>query len=142
MKTAVKTATKAPTGRRNEPLLKDIRLLGRVLGDVIREQEGREAFDLIERIRQLAVAYRARKDDQAGKDMDRLLKNLSADQSVSVIRAFSYFSHLANLAEDRHQVRQASQLPAQTAPEGSLEAAFKRLSDEGVRNDRGATNGA
>ncbi|MFY9476723.1 MAG: phosphoenolpyruvate carboxylase [Aquabacterium sp.] len=135
VKTAIKTASKAPSGRRNEPLLKDIRLLGRVLGDVIREQEGREAFDLIERIRQLAVAYRARKDDQAGKDMDRLLKNLSADQSVSVIRAFSYFSHLANLAEDRHQVRQAAQLPAKTAPEGSLEAAFKRLSDEGVRND-------
>ena len=134
-RTAIKAATKAPSGRRNEPLLKDIRLLGRVLGDVIREQEGREAFDLIERIRQLAVAYRARKDDQAGKDMDRLLKNLSADQSVSVIRAFSYFSHLANLAEDRHQVRQAAQLPAKTAPEGSLEAAFKRLSDEGVRND-------
>ena len=134
-KKSVKPVTKAPSGRRNEPLLKDIRLLGRILGDVIREQEGREAYDLIERIRQLAVAYRSRKDDQAGKDMDRLLKNLSADQSVSVIRAFSYFSHLANLAEDRHQVRQAAQLPAKTAPEGSLEAAFKRLSDEGVRND-------
>ena len=134
-KAAIATGTKAPTGRRNEPLLKDIRLLGRVLGDVIREQEGREAYELIERIRQMAVAYRARKDDQAGKDMDRLLKNLSADQSVSVIRAFSYFSHLANLAEDRHQVRQAAQLPAKTAVEGSLEAAFKRLSEEGVRND-------
>ena len=134
-KRAISAATKAASGRRNEPLLKDIRLLGRILGDVIREQEGREAYELIERIRQLAVAYRARKDDQAGKDMDRLLKNLSADQSVSVIRAFSYFSHLANLAEDRHQVRRAAQLPAKTAPEGSLEAAFKRLSDEGVRND-------
>jgi phosphoenolpyruvate carboxylase len=37
--------------------------------------------------------------------LDRLLKNLSADQTVSVIRAFSYFSHLANIAEDRHHVR-------------------------------------
>jgi len=132
--------TKAPANtkpsspaQRNEPLLKDIRLLGRILGDVIREQEGKEAFDLIERIRQLAVAYRSKRDDNAGKALDKLLKNLSADQSVSVIRAFSYFSHLANLAEDRHQVRLVN---AQTkAMPGSLAASFQRLSAQGVRAD-------
>ncbi len=128
------TPARQPSARRNEPLLRDIRLLGRILGDVIREQEGREAYDLIERIRQLAVAYRAKRDDKAGKDLDRLLKNLSADQSVSVIRAFSYFSHLANLAEDRHQIRRAAQQPPGTA-EGSLEASFQRLSKEGIRAD-------
>ncbi len=89
----------------NAPLMEDIRLLGRILGDVIREQEGREAFELIERVRQLSVAYRLKRDAAAGKALDRLLKNLSVDQTVSVIRAFSYFSHLANIAEDRHQVR-------------------------------------
>jgi phosphoenolpyruvate carboxylase len=50
------------------------------------------------------VAYRL-KNAQAGRALDRLLKNLTADQTVSVIRAFSYFSHLANLAEDRHHLR-------------------------------------
>jgi phosphoenolpyruvate carboxylase len=90
---------------KNRPLVEDIRLLGRILGDVIREQEGREAFDLVERVRQLSVAYRLKRDAGAGRSLDRLLKNLSNDQTVSVIRAFSYFSHLANLAEDRHHVR-------------------------------------
>ena len=75
------------------------------LGDVIREQEGKAAYELIERVRQLSVAYRLKKDASAGRVLDRLLKNLSADQTVSVIRAFSYFSHLANIAEDRHNVR-------------------------------------
>jgi phosphoenolpyruvate carboxylase len=90
---------------KNRPLVEDIRLLGRILGDVIREQEGKEAFELIERMRQLSVAYRLKADASAGRVLDRLLKNLSADQTVTVIRAFSYFSHLANIAEDRHHVR-------------------------------------
>ena len=90
---------------KNRPLVEDARSRGRLLGDVIREQEGREAYDLIERIRQLSVAYRLKADASAGRVLDRLLKNLTADQTVTVIRAFSYFSHLANIAEDRHHVR-------------------------------------
>ena len=60
---------------------------------------------MIERVRQLSVAYRLKNDANAGRSLDRLLKNLSGEQTVSVIRAFSYFSHLANIAEDRHHVR-------------------------------------
>ena len=90
---------------KNRPLVDDIRLLGRILGEVILEQEGRAGFDLVERVRQLSVAYRLKRDAQAGRALDRLLKGLSGDQTVSVIRAFSYFSHLANIAEDRHHVR-------------------------------------
>jgi phosphoenolpyruvate carboxylase len=81
---------------KNRPLMEDIRLLGRILGDTIREQEGKEAFELVERVRKLSVAYRLKRDTQAGRALDRLLKNLSGDQTVSVIRAFSYFSHLAD----------------------------------------------
>jgi len=91
--------------QKNKPLVEDIRLLGRILGDVIREQEGVAAFELVERVRQLSVAYRLKDDAGAGRALDRLLKGLSIDQTVSVIRAFSYFSHLANIAEDRHHVR-------------------------------------
>jgi phosphoenolpyruvate carboxylase len=102
---AVKLADAGDAAAKNRALMDDIRLLGRLLGDVIREQEGKEAFELIERVRQLSVGYRLKKDASAGRVLDRLLKNLSADQTVSVIRAFSYFSHLANIAEDRHHVR-------------------------------------
>ena len=113
---------------KNKPLVEDIRLLGRILGDVIREQEGTEAFELIERIRQLSVAYRLKADASAGRVLDRLLKNLSADQTVTVIRAFSYFSHLANIAEDQHHLRRrAVHEAAGHLQDGSLALSFERL---------------
>lgn len=119
---------------KNRPLVDDIRLLGRILGDVIREQEGKEAFELVERVRKLSVAYRLKSDAQAGRALDRLLKNLSSDQTVSVIRAFSYFSHLANIAEDRHHVRRREHHEAQGhLQEGSLALAFERLAQADIR---------
>ncbi len=119
---------------KNRPLVDDIRLLGRILGDVIREQEGKDAFELIERVRQLSVAYRLKSDAQAGRALGRLLKNLSGDQTVSVIRAFSYFSHLANIAEDRHHVRRRDHHERQGhLQEGSLAMSMERLAEAGIR---------
>jgi phosphoenolpyruvate carboxylase len=119
---------------KNKPLVEDIRLLGRILGDVIREQEGKEAFELIERVRQLSVAYRLKKDASAGRVLDRLLKNLSGEQTVSVIRAFSYFSHLANIAEDRHHVRRRLHHEREGhLQEGSLAVSFERLHKADIR---------
>jgi phosphoenolpyruvate carboxylase len=118
----------------DDALIRDIRFLGRILGEVIREQEGREAYELVERIRQLSVAYRLKRDAAAGRQLDRLLKSLTVDQTVSVVRAFSYFSHLANIAEDRQAVRSmTADERAGTARDGSLERAFVRLSDAGIR---------
>jgi phosphoenolpyruvate carboxylase len=119
---------------KNRPLVDDIRLLGRILGDVIREQEGKDAFDLVERVRKLSVAYRLKSDAQAGRALDRLLKNLSGDQTVSVIRAFSYFSHLANIAEDRHHVRRREHHERQGhLQEGSLAMTLERLARADIR---------
>ncbi|WP_171828297.1 phosphoenolpyruvate carboxylase [Kinneretia aquatilis] len=134
-----KSAPPAPTSSRqaadkNLPLMDDIRLLGRILGEVIREQEGREAYELVERIRQLSVAFRHKHDAAAGKSFDKLLKSLSGEQTVSVIRAFSYFSHLANIAEDRHHVRRREvHERAGSLAEGSLAFALERLHEAGVR---------
>ncbi len=125
----------ADAAAKNQPLVDDIRLLGRILGDVIREQEGKQAFELIERVRQLSVAYRLKSDAQAGRALDRLLKNLSGDQTVSVIRAFSYFSHLANIAEDQHHVRRREHHARQGhLQEGSLAMSLERLGRAGVRS--------
>ncbi|WP_298232020.1 phosphoenolpyruvate carboxylase [uncultured Azohydromonas sp.] len=125
---------------KNRPLVEDIRLLGRLLGEVIREHEGSAAYELVERVRQLSVAYRLKNDTSAGKSLDKLLKNLSSDQTVSVIRAFSYFSHLANIAEDRHHVRrrefherQAATQQGHPPHEGSLAASFDKLTAADVR---------
>ncbi|HEX5737291.1 MAG TPA: phosphoenolpyruvate carboxylase [Hydrogenophaga sp.] len=118
---------------KDKPLIEDIRLLGRILGDVIREQEGQAAFELIEQIRQLSVAFRRHADQSADKALKKLLKGLSGDQTVSVIRAFTYFSHLANLAEDRHHIRRrAVHERAGDLQEGSLALTLQRLRKAGI----------
>ena len=115
------------------PLVEDIRLLGRILGDVIREQEGQEAYDQIEVIRKLSVAFRRDADTDADKALKKLLKALSGDRSVSVIRAFTYFSHLANLAEDRHHIRRrAVHERVGDTQEGSIEVAVARCRWAGI----------
>jgi phosphoenolpyruvate carboxylase len=115
------------------PLVEDIRLLGRILGDVIRAQEGPEAYELVERIRKLSVAFRRDADHEADKALKKLLKSLPGDRAVSVIRAFTYFSHLANLAEDRHHIRRrAIHERAGHTQEGSIDVALQRLRWAGI----------
>ena len=124
-----------PATRRNDDrqLVEDIRLLGRVLGDVIREQEGASAFGLIERIRKLSVAFRRDADTEADRTLKKLLKGLSSDQTVSVVRAFTYFSHMVNLAEDRHNIRcRRLQERSGDLREGSIEVTLARLQRAGI----------
>ena len=64
---------------KDQPLIENIRLLGRLLGDVIREHEGESTYELIERIRQLSVAYRRQADESADKALKKLLKSLTDD---------------------------------------------------------------
>lgn len=116
------------------PLINDIRLLGRILGDVIREQEGAESYALVEKIRTLSVAFRRDADHAADRALKNLLKALSAAETVRVIRAFTYFSHLANLAEDRHQIRRRTEADrAGESAEGSLEIALTRIRKAGIK---------
>jgi len=111
----------------------DIRLLGRILGDVIREQEGDAAFALIENIRQLSVAFRRDADHAANRALSKLLNSLSGDQTVSVVRAFTYFSHLANLAEDRHHIRRRDHYErAGRLREGNIDMTLQRLHDAAI----------
>jgi len=130
------TDNQTPTRRARDnerPLVEDIRLLGRILGDVIRDQEGVQAYELVEQIRKLSVAFRRDADPDADKALKQLLKSLSGEQTVSVIRAFTYFSHLANLAEDRHHIRRrAIHERAGDTQEGSIEVALARLRWAGI----------
>ena len=133
MKNAPASDMAKRTKTNERPLVEDIRLLGRILGDVIREQEGDAAYGLIEQIRTLSVAFRRDADHEADRALKKLLKGLSGDQTVSVIRAFTYFSHLANLAEDRHHIRRrAIHERAGDTQEGSLEVAMSRLRWAGI----------
>jgi phosphoenolpyruvate carboxylase len=125
--------TRSLQSAKDAPLVADIRMLGRMLGEVIRQQEGNEAYLLVEKVRQLSVAYRRDSDAKADKDLQKLLRSISSDQTVMVIRAFTYFSHLANLAEDRHHGRRrALHAKKGEAQEGSIEATLLQLNKVGV----------
>ena len=118
---------------KDQPLIDDIRLLGRILGDVIRQQEGKATYERIEQIRKLSVAFRRDADENADQELKKLLKALPNEQTVSVIRAFTYFSHLANLAEDRHHIRRrAVHERAGDLQIGSLEMTLSRLREASI----------
>src|ERR1700680_4278889 len=87
------------------PLRDDVRLLGRILGDTVREQEGEAIFDIVERIRQTSIRFHRDNDEVASDSLESILKYLSPPQTVQIVRAFIYFSHLANIAEDQDHIR-------------------------------------
>ncbi|NJD88621.1 MAG: phosphoenolpyruvate carboxylase [Betaproteobacteria bacterium] len=95
------------THDKDAALVSDIRLLGRILGDTLRMHEGEETYELIETIRKLAVASRRLEDVSSRESLAQALDALADDQAVVVVRAFSYFSLLANIAEDRHHLRRS-----------------------------------
>src|SRR5260370_37171393 len=96
-------------------LRNDIRLLGRILGDTVRDQEGADVFDLVERIRQTSIRFHRDDDKPARRELEIILDSMSTSPTVRIVRAFSYFSHLANIAEDQNNIRQ---IRARSAPGG------------------------
>ena len=73
------------------PLREDIRLLGRILGDTIREQSGEAIFDIVEQIRQNSVRFRRDEDVAARRDLAATLDSLPPKQAPQIIRAFGFF---------------------------------------------------
>src|SRR5262245_11942519 len=122
------------TDDKDLPLRDDIRLLGRVLGDTIREQSGQAVFDTVEQIRQNSVRFRRDEDVTARRDLEVTLNCLSPTEALQIIRAFSFFSHLANIAEDQHHIRRtrAHALTASASRERSLAHAVARARQAGI----------
>src|SRR5262245_48732785 len=101
-----KRAEEAQALEEDARLRNDIRLLGRILGDTVRDQEGADVFDLVERIRQTSIRFHRDEDRLARRELEQILDSMSTSETVRIVRAFSYFSHLANIAEDQNNIRQ------------------------------------
>ena len=119
------------------PLKEDTRLLGRMLGDVLRAQVGEAGFERIEAIRQTAIRFRRFTGDDAERsrnELAELLNPLPIGAVLEVVRAFSYFSHLANIAEDVHQNRRrrAHALAGSPPRRGDIADALLRIAEAGV----------
>jgi phosphoenolpyruvate carboxylase len=120
------------------PLREDIRLLGRILGDTVRSQEGEPIFAIVERIRQTSIRFHRDEDEPARHELTATLNSLSHGQSIQIIRAFSYFSQLANIAEDQHHIRRtrAHALAASAPREGSMAHALARARDAAISRSK------
>src|SRR5262249_32799337 len=93
------------TSDKDAPLRYDIRLLGRILRETVRAEEGDQVFGIIEHIRQTALRFHRDAEATARQELQTIISSLPEDQAIRIIRAFGYFSHLANIAEDQHHIR-------------------------------------
>src|ERR1700761_6851037 len=119
------------------PLRDDIRLLGRILGDTVRQQEGDAVYDIVEAIRQNSVRFHRDEDDAARRALEATLNGLGPEQTIPIIRAYSYFSHLANIAEAQHHIRRTrphamTSTPPGAGREGSMARALARAAEAGM----------
>jgi len=126
--------TSSQTADKDAPLRYDIRLLGRILGETVRAQEGDAIFEFIERIRLTALRFHRDADETARKELQTIINGLPDDQAIRIIRAFGYFSHLANIAEDQHHIRRSrAYAMANAAPrQGTMAHALAHARDGGL----------
>lgn len=118
----------------HKPLRDDVRLLGELLGEVLRAREGQALFDLVEEVRALAKQSRAADAPDLGGLAERLGR-MSLDEALPVARAFAHFLTLANIAEQHHRIRRrrAYQATPGSRPQpGSCEERFPALVEGGV----------
>ena len=110
-----------------EPMREDIRLLGAILGDTVREQNGEGVFDLVERAR--VESFRVRRSEIDRTELARMFDGIDIHQAIPVIRAFSHFALLANVAEDIHRERRRAVHVAAGEPpqDSSLAATYLKL---------------
>lgn len=119
-----------------EPMREDIRLLGAILGDTVRDQNGDTVFDLVERAR--VESFRVRRSEIDRAELAGLFRDIDVHQAIPVIRAFTHFALLANVAEDIHRERRRAVHEAAGEPpqDSSLAATYRKLDD--ARLDAGA----
>ncbi|MBV9773125.1 MAG: phosphoenolpyruvate carboxylase, partial [Gemmatimonadetes bacterium] len=133
---------------REAPLRRDVRSLGTLLGEVIREQGGPGLFEAVEQLRHLAIRHREQEADEAGDDelmqrAEQLVDGMEVRQAYGLTRAFATYFELTNLAETAHRGRRrrAARLHADLPPQpGTFEGTLRRLREAGV--DRETVLGA
>ena len=110
-----------------EPMREDIRLLGAILGDTVREQNGDHVFDLVEQAR--VGSFQVRRSEIDRSDLASLFDGIDVHEAIPVIRAFTHFALLANVAEDIHRERRrAVHVEAGEPPQNSsLAATYLKL---------------
>jgi phosphoenolpyruvate carboxylase len=120
------------------PLSNDVHFLGELLGRVLIHQEGQALFDTVERIRKQAIQLRRSPAPAAYARFVRLLEDMDHNTAIKVIRAFSVYFQLVNIAEENHRLRRKryyESLPGFHPQRGSVEDVIHRLRKARVSYD-------
>ena len=115
----------------DDRLREEVRLLGGLLGEVIRDEGGKDLYDRIEAVRVASVGYHRHPGAKGSAELERLLNELSLDDAVGLAHGFAVFSLLANVAEDRAGKRRARSQTAEGARPDTAEGALARLTVAG-----------
>jgi phosphoenolpyruvate carboxylase len=125
---------------KDQPLRDDVGLLGALVGTVLREQGGDALFEQVEQARKAAIRRRqsgSQGDDAAARELDGLLSNLSATESRELVRAFSTYFQMVNLAERVHRIRRRREYErSETLQPESVADSFLRLHETGATQER------
>src|SRR5262245_51523319 len=124
-----------------QPVRDDVRLLGELLGETLRRQEGQALFDRVESVRALSKQRRRETGEAAGNGFDALTRELTdipVAAAVPIARAFAQFLNLANVAEQHHRIRRRREYqrdPVARPQPASIEEALPRLLAAGTSPD-------
>jgi phosphoenolpyruvate carboxylase len=127
------------TSAARDPLSREVKLLGSLLGQVIAEQAGEELLELVEHVRRLTIDLRKTGRSIHRRNLRAILEALTPAQIDDLVRAFSLYFHLTNLAEEKHRLRRIRKRAraARTGQQGSIAAAIRILG----RDDPEGRNG-
>src|SRR5919107_2832715 len=123
---------------KDAPLRRDINLLGRVLGRVLIEQEGQDLFETEEEIRTLCKRLRFDYDPGLDARLRQRIDAMSEEELRRIVRAFSVYFQLVNIAERYHRIRRRRQYeasPENPPQRASLASALARLKREGLEGE-------
>ena len=113
-------------------LREDVHMLGALVGDVIREQGGDELFQAVESARQAAIAQREG-DAEAAIQLVVNMRGVSAARARDLVRAFSTWFEMVNMAEKAHRIRRRRQYMNEGATQpGGIEDAILKLKEKGL----------
>ncbi|WP_331234448.1 phosphoenolpyruvate carboxylase [Natronorarus salvus] len=113
----------------------DVRELGALVGDVIREHASRDDFETVETLRTASIAYRE-DDAESREGLYQVLDRLSPERESIVARAFTTYFELINLAEERERVRVLREASHEGTLDDGLEAAAEALAESPDRAER------
>lgn len=146
----LKELTSSDPELKEQPLRRDVRSLGNLLGTAIREQAGQTVYSLEEDLRRLSIQHRELERENSGtvlehqaehdllRQMIELVTPLGLEDQHQIIKAFATFFELTNLAEANHRKRRsrAHRVAGEPGKAGSLRATLERMNAAGISADQ------